>query len=706
MTGRFLRTERDEELMIWWLDQQDDRHNKLSVAALEEIGTAIEEATTSADVRGIVVISAKPDSFIVGADLRELRAFETRADAEALSRRAHELILSVRALSIPIVAAIHGPAMGGGLELALACSMRLATDHQATTFALPEVKLGLVPGGGGTQLLPRLVGIQSSLPLLLTGTNTYPVPARRMGLVDALIHRPGLLTAAMQAARDLIAGRTKVADRGPGALHERALESTALTRRLIYGRAAERVEEKARGNYPAPPRILECVRVGMEDGLMAGLDLEAATFAELAMTPESEELVRLFFARNDAERNPFDGAQRPIRRIGILGAGLMGSGIAEVSAQHGLDVVVKDQSFELASKARKHVYRSASRRVKKGAMRPFDRDVMLERVAASAAYDAFSDVDLVIEAAPEDAGLKKRLIGDVEDVVRPSCIFASNTSSIPISDLAKASSRPDQVIGMHYFSPVPKVPLLEIIRTDRTPDWVLASAFEVGRTQGKTIIIVNDGPGFYTTRILALYMNEALDLLDDGADVQAVDHAMRDFGFPMGPYELFDLVGIDVSAKITQVLGEFFIERGIVPNHRADEMVEAGLKGRKTGRGFYVHEEGKKKEVNDAAYRFFGGSGASSPPDGDVQQRLAMALVNEAVKCLDDGILDSPVDGDVGAVFGLGFPPFRGGPFRYCDAEGPERIVERLEALEERHGTQFEPSPRLRKLVADRATFY
>ncbi|MEX0820837.1 MAG: 3-hydroxyacyl-CoA dehydrogenase NAD-binding domain-containing protein [Rhodothermales bacterium] len=707
MNGHFLRTERDDELVIWWLDQRDDAHNKLSTRALDEIGQAIDEAKAEPDVRGIVVLSAKADSFIVGADVREIQAFSSRDEAAALSRTAHALIERVRGLDIPIVAGIHGPAIGGGLEFALACTMRIATDHPATTFSLPEVKLGLLPGGGGTQFLPRLIGIQQSLPMLLTGKNVYPRPARRMGLVDELIHRPGLATAAKAAARALITDNRKV-ERGK-TLQERVLEGNPLTRRIIYRKASERVDRQTRGNYPAPIRIIECVRAGIEDGLEEGLRREAEAFADLAMTPESRELVRLFFAKNDAERNPLSHEARTVRAVGVLGAGLMGSGIAGVTAENGLDVVVKDRSLELAAASREHVFSTATRKVKKGAMSRFERDVVVERVTATGTYDAFKGVDLVIEAAPEDEALKKQLIRDVEQVVGPDCIFASNTSSIPISDLAEASSRPDRVIGMHYFSPVPKVPLLEIIRTEQTPDWVLATAIDVGLAQGKTVIVVSDGHGFYTTRILALYMNEALDLLVDGADIESVDRAMRNFGFPMGPYEIFDLVGLDVASKITHVMEEIFSRRGYRPNRRADEMVDAGWIGQKSNRGFYSYEKGKKKEVNDDAYRFFREHAAQGRVDfseDEIQHRLALTLVNEAARCLEDGILHSAVDGDVGAVFGLGFPPFLGGPFRYVDREGPDQVVARLDLLADRHGPQFSPASDLRRMADEGRTYY
>lgn len=705
MEKRFVRLEETDQLLIWWLDEPGKRHNALSMRTLDDLEWAYEESN-SRGAEAVVMISAKADSFVVGADLERLREVDSASEASELSRRAHDLLRRILDSDTPLVAAIHGPALGGGLELALACSYRLATDHSATKFGLPEVMLGLVPAGGGTQLLPRLVGVQQSLELMLTGKNTYPKPARKMGLIDALIHKPGLLQAAKTAARDLLNNGRPQAKRS---LQSRVLEGTRLTREFMYKKAAETAEKKTRGNYPAPAAIIECVRTGIEDGIEAGLRLEERHFGDLAVTSQSRELVRLFFARKRAEKNPFSDSARPVHRVGVLGAGLMGSGIAQVSAENGMEVVVKDQSLDFAAKARAHVYREETRNVTRHILSPFQRDQIVERVLPVDSYAPFDNVELVIEAAPENVELKQSLIRDLEAAAPDSGIFASNTSSIPIARLAEVSRRPDRLIGMHYFSPVPKIPLLEIIRTERTPEWVLATAIDVGLRQGKAIIVVNDGPGFYTTRILAVYLNEALDLLNDGKEIREIDSAMKDFGFPMGPFELFDLVGIDVASKITEVLSDYFNTRGIIPNASASSMAGDNLLGRKSARGFYTYtgksSHARIKDVNDEAYGYFSKDKRPFAAE-DIQQRLALSMVNEAAYCLHEGVLQSAQDGDVGAVFGLGFPPFRGGPFRYVDVVGTAEIIRRLEKLESAHGPQFAPSPLLSQRAAEDASVY
>ena len=686
----------DDGIAVWWLDDPSEPHNTLSMRTLDDIERALDE-TAERGARAAIIISGKPNSFVVGADIRMLRDVESAPEAATISRRGHELLGRVREADIPFVAAIHGPALGGGLELALACSYRIATDHGATRFGLPEVNLGLLPGGGGTQLLPRLIGLQKSLELMLTGKNTYPKPARRMGLVDALIHRPGLLRAASEAARTLAGDGNQEADATRASWQTRAMEATRVMREIIYKKAAESADRKTRGNYPAPRKIIDCVRTGLEEGLEEGLRQEERSFGDLAVSPQSRELIRLFFAKNEAEKNPLADQVHTVKTVGVLGAGLMGSGIAQVSAEAGLEVIVKDRNLGLAAKAKKQVFEEADRRVNKRAMTAFERDILVERVVPVDDYALLDDVEMVIEAAPENVDLKHGLIRDVEGVAPESCIFASNTSSIPIETLAAASARPDQVIGMHYFSPVPKIPLLEIVRTKSTPDWVLATAIDVGLKQGKTIIVVNDGPGFYTTRILAVYMNEALDVLAAGGRIDDVDRAMKDFGFPMGPFELFDLVGLDVSAKITEVLSKYFEERGIAPNGRASKMTEEGFAGRKSGRGFYTYDGDEKDEVNEAAYQFFDGGSRGDLDPSAVQERLSLVMVNEAAYCLDEGILQSAQDGDVGAVFGLGFPPFRGGPFRHAETIGAGEVRRRLESLRDRYGPQFTPAPRFQR---------
>lgn len=711
MTNEYLQTERAGGVAIITLDRRDEKLNTLSSDALGAIEDSLNEAAGDPDVKAVVIESGKPDNFVVGADVEELRRFDRREQPLALSRRAHALIRKVRGQHKPTVAAIHGPALGGGLELALACTYRVAARDAGTRFGLPEVRLGLIPGGGGTQLLPRLVGIQQALTIMLTGRNVYPVPARRMGLVDVLTHRAGLRDAAVAAAEALASGDL-VPDRGGPSMVERALEATSATRRILFRKARQRVDRQTRGNYPAPRHIIEVVRRGIENGLDAGFEAEAASFSELVFSDVAQELIYLFFSQRNAQRNPWRGAARTVRSIGILGGGLMGGGIAALSAENGLDVTLKDISLDRAASARRITYARQREREAKRAISAFERDAITERVRPVDEYPALAQVDLVIEAVPEKLELKQQVLAEIESVVRDTCIIASNTSSIPITRIVEGAQRPERVLGMHYFSPVPQVPLLEIIRHEANPDDVVATAFEAGLAQGKTVIIVNDGPGFYTTRILAIYMNEALLLLEEGGDIRAIDSAMKDFGFPMGPYALFDLVGIDVAASIDDVLAPHFAERGITSSDRARRLVDVGLTGQKSRAGFYRYtqeddaERPARQGINENVYAHFGGTDRRPIDPRQVQDRLSLIMINEAVRCLEEGILNSPIDGDVGAVFGLGFPPFHGGPFRYIDRTGLGAVAGRLETLRDVHGIRFEPAPLLSEMARNRERFH
>ena len=690
------------------LDAPDASVNKISWDTLNAFSDALDVVETHADLSGLVIASGKPDSFIVGADLAMLQTFEIPAEARRLSREAHALGERVRSLPVPTVAALHGPVMGGGLELALNCDYRVASTADATKMALPEVQLGLLPGGGGTQLLPRLVGVQQALGLMLTGKNTYPDKARRIGLVDALIHPPGLRDAARRAARELAAG-TRPVERAEQSLGDRLLEGNPVSRRVIYRQARTRTERRTRGNYPAPPRIIDAVRTGMEEGLEPGLDTERQHFGELVFTPESQALVSIFFAKRDAETNPQPEQARPVDTVGVLGAGLMGSGIAQVSAQNGLDVVLTDQSLALAAEGKKAIWSAVAEQKDKGIINTFTRDQIVERVAPTADYAPLRAADVVIEAVPEDLSIKHAVLSEVEAVVDPDTVLASNTSALPISTIAEGVDDPSRVLGMHYFSPVPDIPLLEIVVTEETSEEALATAYAAGLAQDKTVIVVNDGPGFYTTRILALYMNEALLLFEAGAEIEAVDEAMMDAGFPMGPFELFDLVGLDVAAKITDVMGEALSPGRVDISDRAGRLAEADLLGQKTNLGFYEYDAADDKDpqgVNDAVYRHSEASTRSTPPAGAVQDRLLLMMVNEAVRCLEDGVLRAPIDGDLGAVFGLGFPPFLGGPFRHVDRAGAASIVDTLQRLADRHGPRFAPADRLQTHAAQDTTFH
>lgn len=709
----YARIEKEGGVAVVWLDQPGEKVNTISLDLLEEFKTLMDEMEKDAEVKGVVLISRKEDHFIAGADIDRIREAKSPEYAESLSRRGHALLNRLETFRKPVVAAIHGAALGGGLELALACHYRIASDDPRTILALPEVKLGLLPAGGGTQRLPRLIGLQAALDMMLTGKNIYARQAKKMGLVDDLVHPYGLLRAARIAALELAGKPLKRTSRQP--FIAGLLESNRYSRNLVYKKAGEMVQKQTWGNYPAPFRIIDCVRTGLEKNRTAGLEAEASAFGELSMTPQSRELVQIFFSMTALKKNPQKEQVRPVQKIAVLGAGLMGSGIAGVSAVNGMEVILKDVSLDAAGRGEKAVWEDLSGKVRKRAMTPFQRDVVFSRITGTDHYGGFEKADLVIEAVFEDLDLKRKILAETEAVLREDTIFASNTSSIPIAMIAEASGRPGQVIGMHYFSPVPQMPLLEIIVTPKTASWVTATALDVGIRQGKTVIVVNDGPGFYTTRILAPLMNEALELLDEGADIQDIDRAMRQFGYPVGPITLLDEVGIDVGVHVSRILGKLFAGRDVKPSAAMERLSQAGYKGRKNNRGFYRYGDPpgkgkgkgkKKKEINPDVYAFFGGSQRKKTDPAEIQNRLSLVMVNEAAWCLQEGILNSPRDGDIGAVFGLGFPPFLGGPFRYLDRLGLAKALTLFAEFEKRHGPRFSPAAILRDYEKANRRFY
>jgi 3-hydroxyacyl-CoA dehydrogenase / enoyl-CoA hydratase / 3-hydroxybutyryl-CoA epimerase len=705
-TKKILNTEITDNVAIITLDTPGEKVNKLNEGLIDEFSAILDKLQSDESIEGVVLVSGKEENFIAGADIGMFKSRETAEELEGLSRTGHEILLRIEKFRKPVIAAIHGSCMGGGTELALACHYRIVSDHSSTKIALPEVKLGLLPGMGGTQRLPRLIGIQKALTYMLTGKNMYSYQAHKTGFANELVHRYALISAGISAVKNLKGKKPANPDKRN--LSEKIVEGNPAGRNIIFRQARKRTLNETKGNYPAPLRIIESVKFGYDHGFEKGIENEARLFGELAVTPESRALVQLFFGITAAKKNPFDFEKKEVKNIGILGAGLMGAGIAEVSIEEGYHVWLKDQTLENAMKGQSGIRNNLDQKAGKRIITSFERDERMSRVYPTISYDGFNKMDLVIEAVFEDLELKRQIVKEVEEACSEYTIFASNTSSLPITEIAANAKRPENIIGMHYFSPVQKMPLLEIIKTKQTADWVTATAYDIGLKQGKTVIVVNDGPGFYTTRILAPYMNEALLLLEEGAPAEQVDDAMKQFGFPVGPIALFDEVGIDVGAHVAGVLGELFRGRGAKTSNKAKELMDAGFLGRKNRKGFYHYEEGskKKKEVNIDVYRFFGGVERQKFKVEEIQQRLAMIMVKEAVLCLHQEILQNPGDGDLGAILGLGFPPFLGGPFRYLESMGIDAAVDLLDTLENDHGPRFNPPDLLEDMADSNERFY
>jgi 3-hydroxyacyl-CoA dehydrogenase / enoyl-CoA hydratase / 3-hydroxybutyryl-CoA epimerase len=563
----------------------------------------------------------------------------------------------------------------------------------------------------------------------LTGKTVRPSKARKLGLVDEVVPKPILLAVATQRARELASGKRQV-ERShrfhsvgkhglSGFLQgltkkdlwsELALEDNPLGRRVLFEQARKQVLRKTKGKYPAPLKALEAVRTGLEHGIEEGLKLEAKAFGELVVSDVSRRLVEVFFATTELKKE--NGTSdptvqpRPVKKIGILGGGLMGGGIAYVTvARMSVPVRIKERDDPSVGRALKYVGGLFKERVDRRELNWREANAKLALATAATDLSGFKHVDLVIEAVFEDLALKQKVLQDIEAVTSEQCIFASNTSALPIGKIAAASRHPQTVIGMHYFSPVNKMPLLEVIRQAKTDDWVAATAVDVGRKQGKTVIVVNDGPGFYTSRIIAPYMNEASQLLVEGADIAELDRALVEFGFPVGPITLLDEVGIDVAAKVAKFLQESFGDRLAAPES-FQKVIQDGRTGRKGNKGFYTYN-GKKKGVDESVYALLPqGKQRKRFDREEMAERCVLQFVNEAIRCLEENILRSPRDGDVGAIFGLGFPPFLGGPFRYVDSVGASKVLGKMERWQEALGKRFEPAPLLKEMAKFNKKFY
>ena len=682
-------------------DQPDSPVNTLNTRVgpvFEQIFARIEQDAT---IVGAMLISGKTDSWIAGADIDELRRVTTPAEGEALSRGGQLLLNRLAAMPKPFVAAIHGAALGGGLEIALACRYRIATEHPKTVLALPEVQLGLLPGAGGTQRLPRIVGLQAALDMILTGKNIRARKAWQMGLVHELVHPSILLDVAVKRVRALAGGEAVTRRERKHGASEVLLEDNALGRTLVFRQARATVLQKTRGQYPAPLAAIEVIRAGYLHGEEAGLAEEARRFGELAVSDVCRELVSIFFATTSLKKDNglSDGAMADplrVRKIGVLGAGFMGAGIATVAVQAGTIVRLKDASLDRVAAGWRAVREVLRERVKRRQITRLGLDDTLSLIGGTIDYSGFANADLVIEAVFEDLAIKHAVLREVQ-AVAPRAIFASNTSTIPIREIAMAAAHPDRVVGMHFFSPVHKMPLLEVIVTAETSAQTTATVVAYGRQIGKTVIVVRDGPGFYVNRILAPYINESGKLLDEGASIDAIDEALVTFGFPVGPLTLLDEVGLDIAGKSGPIMAAAFGER-MRSSDTLQRVIESGRLGRKAKRGFYRYDEkGKREGVDQGVYALTPASGSRTPVAVDeIQRRTVLPMLNEAVRCLEDGIIRSARDGDIGAVFGIGFPPFRGGPFRFIDALGASAVVAQLDALNVRYPGRYEPAALLR----------
>jgi 3-hydroxyacyl-CoA dehydrogenase/enoyl-CoA hydratase/3-hydroxybutyryl-CoA epimerase len=705
------------------IDVPDTKVNVLSETLMRQLDVILDALKGDSSLKGAIFVSGKKDNFIAGADVVAIKQLQKQSPIQAYegSKIGKEVFDKIEQLPLNTVAAINGQCLGGGAELALACKYRLAADNKSTKIGFPEVMLGFIPGWGGTVRAPRLIGLQTSLDMIMTGKTLNAKKAWRAGLVDEAVEPEKLIARANEIALGAHPRRHSP-DFKSQALRA-ILESTKIGRSFVQKMAYSAVMKQSKGKYPAPVEALKLIVKNFERNRQASFEAESQVFARLAGTDVSRNLVGLFFAQTESKKTPTKSTGDAIKTVGVLGAGVMGAGIAQVAAFNGYQVVLKDVEKRFVDKGLATIRTLFDELVQKKKLTPEERDKMLAALVTTTDYEKLADCDLVIEAVIEDMTVKQETVKALEAVIKKPFIFASNTSSLSIDGIASAASDPSKVVGIHFFNPVHKMPLVEIVKGKATSDETLSLAKEFAMKLGKTTVTTGDAPGFVVNRVLAPYLREAVILLEEGVPPESIDKAMTSFGFPMGPFTLMDEVGLDIGAKVTHVLHDALGER-MAPPALMNKLESLKLLGKKGGKGFFLYDEKGKKRREEkpfpaSLYDKKPGAAIFNPDvlnaitakpnkitPGTIQDRLVLIMLNEATRCLEEGVINDPSQLDLALIMGIGFPPFLGGILRYADSVGLKIVHQKLAFLSTVAGENFVPSRYLLEKVAAETGFY
>lgn len=679
--------------------------NEASMLAFQE---NLEKAIADIALKGIILTSSRKE-FLVGADLNMIIHIKTAEEIRSAANRLHQLLRRMETCGKPVVAAINGTALGGGFEICLACHYRIAVDNPKIEIGLPEVMLGLLPGGGGTQRLPRLIGIQESLRPLMEGQKLRPQQALKSKIVDALVNSPEELIPAAKEwilkSGNAVQPWDKKEFRIPGG------SVNTPNNVMILAGAAGLLRKKTYGNYPAPLAILNCVYEGLQLPFDRALQMEARYFAQCVMSDVGKNMIRtLFFTMGDANKGiarPANVTATDIKKVGILGAGMMGAGIAYVSANAGLEVVLKDVTKEAAEKGKEYSLKLLSEKVSKGRMTKDKMDEILNRILCTESPADIAGCELVIEAVFENRELKAKVTQESELAMNVDSIFASNTSTLPITGLAKASSRPENFIGLHFFSPVDKMPLVEIIKGKKSSDYSIAMCVDFVRKIKKTPIVVNDSRGFFTSRVFSTYLFEGFEMLAEGINPATIENIAKSAGMLVGPLAVADEVSIELAYKINKQTEE---DTGKKNDSKAvlvinKFMEELNRSGKKAGKGFYEYPVGEKKYLWPELSKHFPLLEVQTDVEM-VKNRLLHIQALETVRCLEENVITSSKDGDLGSIIGIGFPPYTGGTLSYIDTIGVKKFVAECEQFTRKYGKRFRPSKRLKQMAEKGEKFY
>lgn len=696
-------------------DRRDSAMNTMDMKFMDEIEAAIERLATDPAIKGALFTSGKP-VFAAGADLKEMEsALDRNQDlplAEMLAKNASlsTLLRRMETCGKPVACAINGTALGGGTEIALACHYRVVADTRGIQLGLPEVQVGLLPGGGGTQRVPRLIGIQAAMPVVMEGQALSAEKALKMGLIHKIVPADQLLAEAKRwllEEGDPVQPWDKKGYKMPGGAGP---SSPAVAQMLVVSNAM--LQAKTFHNLPAPKAILSCLYEGPQLPMDKALAVEAKYFTLLQRDPVSRNMIRtLFINKGKADKlmhRPEGVAKTTFRKIGVVGAGLMGAGIAYHCARLGIETVLIDRDQAAADKGKAYSTKRLEKDIARGRLTQDKADAILARIHPTTDYAGLAEVELVVEAVFEDRAIKAEITRKLEAVLPAHAVIASNTSALPISELAEAGARPQNFIGMHFFSPVERMPLVEIIRGRKTSPATLARALDLVQAMKKTPIVVNDGPGFFTSRFIGAYINESLAMVTEGVNPALIENAAKMAGIPVGPLTVSDEIGLDTAYHASQQRkqdeGDAFVP---TPTFRLVEKLvgELGRHGRKNGKGFFDYaEDGSKKLWPGLAALF---APLAEPPTVDeVRARMLYAQLVDAARAMADGVLIDPADGDVGAILGVGFPAYLGGPFAMMDTLGLPAVVAECDRLAARYGAQYAPPQLLRDMAAEGRTFY
>lgn len=696
-------------------DLPGEKVNTLSFERLEEFNDIIETLEKDSSVKALVIRSPKPGVFIAGADLKSFDAvFKDPSIAEQVIVRGHEVFNKLSDLPFPTIALINGVCLGGGLELALACDYRVVTDHPKVSIGLPEVTLGIMPGWGGTQRLPRLVGIEQGLKLILSGKGVDGKKAYKLKLADAIYAHefvedrfPEFLDKVLSArGREEIDNRRKL-----GGFHYWLMEKNPLGRAVLFHFARKNVLSKTKGLYPAPIVALETVEKSYNKPLKEGLEIEIDEFLEAVPTKfqNAISLISLFFANEELKKDPglhSDVKPKKVNFGGVIGAGTMGAGIAWLFSYRDIPVRFKDINWEAVGKGYKAAHDIYKKLLKIRRVKPYQVQRKFQMLSGTIDYSGFHRSDIVIEAATENLELKHQIFEELENVLSKDAVIASNTSSLSIAEMSKHMKHPERFLGMHFFNPPNRMPLVEIVAGEKTSPEAIATAVELCKRFKKVPLIVRDCPGFLVNRIFVMAANEASWMLQEGIEMDRLEHVITKFGMPMGPCTLADEVGIDVGHKVFSVFYEAYGER-MAPPEINKAMFEAGFYGKKSGKGYFLYN-GKKKGPNPEVQKLL--EKINTPKvtmsDEEIIDRFVLGMINEGARCLEEGIVDSPMYVDMGLIYGIGFPPFRAGLLRYADSLGVKNVVQKLNKLASRYGARFEPCDYIKQLADSNGSFY